>query len=214
MSAAAVCSILLAVPPHKAPREGLDLEAAAVARFQAGEEAAFEDLVSYREAEVYRLCLRMLGNQEDALDAAQEVFLRVYRALPRFRGEASFRTWVTGIAINVCRSSLGSRAARNRRLTVSLDAADPETGSALIRSPADPAPDPERAAQGAELRGALEHALASLGPEHREVILLREMQGMEYDELARVLGCALGTVKSRLARARGALREALEGLWP
>jgi RNA polymerase sigma-70 factor, ECF subfamily len=194
-------------------REPGDTESAAVRRFQAGDEAAFEELVSGREAEVYRLTLRMLGDADDALEATQDTFLRVYRALPHFRGEATFRTWLLGIAINVCRSRRSSRAARDRRRSVSLDATT-EGGEATVRIPAAPGPDPERAAQGAELRGALQRALGELSPEHREIILLREMQGLEYEELASTLGCAVGTVKSRLARARGALRAAMEILWP
>ena len=215
MSSVDTCSILLAVPSTGAlRREPIDPEAAAVARFHAGDETAFEELVSRREAEVYRLALRMLGNPDDAMEATQDAFLRAYRALPRFRGEAAFRTWLFGIAINVCRSQLASRESRNRRRNVPLDATDHEDGEVALSLPAAPGPDPERAAHGAELGVALARALAGLSSEHREILLLREMQGLEYEELASVLSCAVGTVKSRLARARGALRAAMEGLWP
>ena len=134
--------------------------------------------------------------------------------MPRFRGDAAFRTWLFGIAINVCRSRLASRDARDRRRTVPLDATDPGDGDVALVLPAAPGPDPERAAHGAELGVALERALAGLSSEHREILLLRELQGLEYEELAATLGCAVGTVKSRLARARGALRAAMENLWP
>jgi RNA polymerase sigma-70 factor (ECF subfamily) len=216
VSTAGLCSILLAMPSAEALlSRPADSDAAAVSRFQAGDGSAFEDLVARREAEIYRLALRMLGNPDDALEATQDVFLRVYRALPRFRGEAAFRTWITGIALNVCRSRRTSRAARDRKRDVPLESTDREGGGGGGPSlPAAPGPDPERATQGAELRVALERALAGLTPEHREIILLREVQGLDYDELAATLGCAAGTVKSRLARARGALRAAMEGLWP
>ncbi len=214
MSATGMCSILSAVQAAQVLRtELVDADASAVHRFRAGEEAAFEELVSRREAEVHRLALRMLGDPDEAMEATQDAFLRAYRALPRFRGDASFRTWLVGITLNVCRSRVASRATRERRRTVSLDASDPEEERGLPL-PAAPGPDPERAAQSAELAAQLEHALAGLSPEHREVLLLREMEGFEYDAIASALGCAVGTVKSRLARARNALRMAMEAAWP
>jgi len=191
-----------------------DAESGDVARARGGDAQAFEALVRRREAEVHRLCVRMLGDREEALEATQDVFLRVFRGLPRFRGEASFRTWVIGIAINVCRSRLGSRKWRERRAAASLQREDPEGGERdelLVR---DPAPSPEERAYGRQLGVALNSALAQLHPEHREILLLREMEQLEYEELASVIGCAVGTVKSRLARARSALRRALEGIWP
>jgi len=215
VSTAGACSILLFVTSTEVLRsEPMDPEAAAVSRFQAGDETAFEELVSRREAEVYRLARRMLGDADDALEATQDAFLRAYRALPRFRGDAAFRTWLVGIAINVCRSRLVGREARERRRNVPLDATDREHRELALALPAAPGPDPERAAQGAELGAALERALARLSPEHREILLLRELQGLEYEELAAALECAIGTVKSRLARARGALRAAMEAQWP
>ena len=215
MSSTDACAILFAVPKLDAlASDPIDPETSAVVRFRAGEEAAFEELVSRREGDVYRLARRMLGDADDALEATQDVFLRAYRALPRFRGEASFRTWLLGIAVNVCRSRLSGRAARDKRRNVPLEAADREDGELAFGLPAAPGPDPERRAQGAELAAALERALAGLSPEHREILLLREMEGLEYEELASTLECAVGTVKSRLARARGALRAAMEVLWP
>jgi RNA polymerase sigma-70 factor, ECF subfamily len=197
-----------------APAATVDGDAGVLARARAGDEAAFEALVSRHEAEVYQLAWRMLGHREDALDAVQETFLRVFRSLGSFRGEASFRTWVWGIALNVCRNRLASAEHRARSRRDSLAVPDPDGGEERERPLPDPAPGPEAATYGAELRRALEGALGRLSPEHREAIVLRDVQGLEYDEMARVMGCALGTVKSRLARARGALRQALEGVWP
>jgi RNA polymerase sigma-70 factor (ECF subfamily) len=192
----------------------VDPDAADVARFRAGDDDAFEPLVSRREAEVYRLCTRMLRNSDEAMDAAQETFLRALRGLRSFRGEATFRTWLTGIALNVCRNRLVSAATRMRRRSVPLAPSEPWTDRPQVIDPPDPRPDPESAARGAELGAALACALATLAPEFREALLLREMQGLEYDEMAQALGCPVGTVKSRLSRARAALREALEGVWP
>ena len=191
-----------------------DPDRAAVARAATGDESAFEELVRRHERTVYNLAFRQLGSREDALEAAQDAFVRCYRALPRFRGEATFRTWLVGIAINVCRSRLTGADRRQRRLTQDLTQPDGATGERVPLQLADPAPDPESVARGGEIRGALAHALAALSPEHREVLLLREMSGLEYEEVAAALGCALGTVKSRIARARAALREALEEVWP
>ncbi|HSM50882.1 MAG TPA: sigma-70 family RNA polymerase sigma factor [Thermoanaerobaculia bacterium] len=198
--------------PRAAARD--DPDAADVARARAGDEAAFERLVSRHEAALYRLAWRMLGRREEALDAVQEAFLRVFRGLGSYRGEAAFRTWATGIAINVCRNRLAAAETRASRRSRSLDAPAREGGE--LREPAlpDPSPGPEAEARGAELRRALGRALAELTPEHRAVLLLCEMQGLSYEEAAAALGCRLGTVRSRLARARGALRERLEGIWP
>jgi len=191
-----------------------DADAGDVRRAAAGDEAAFEALVLRHQRALYNLSFRLLGDRPEAEDAVQEAFLRAWRALPRFRGDASFRTWLTGIAINVCRNRLCSADARRRRATASLVRRDPETGLESALPLPDPAPDPETRTRAGETRAALGRALAALSAEHREVILLREVNGLEYGELAAVLGCALGTVKSRIARARGALREALEGVWP
>jgi RNA polymerase sigma-70 factor, ECF subfamily len=216
VDSAAICLILLLVAARveTVVPDRTVADAADVARFRAGDELAFEDLVRRSEGEIYRLAFRLLGNREDALDAAQESYLRAFRALRSFRGEAAFRTWLTGIAINVCRSRRGSAAARAARRSLPLDARDPESGTASVPDIVDARPDPEDAAHGAELRLALERALGTLVPEQREILLLREMQGLDYDELAHALGCAAGTVKSRLSRARAALRAALEGVWP
>ena len=191
-----------------------DPDRAAVARAATGDESAFEELVRRHERTVYNLAFRQLGSREDALEAAQDAFVRCYRALPRFRGEATFRTWLVGIAINVCRSRLAGADRRQRRLTQDLTQPDTATGERVPLQLADPAPDPESVARGGEIRVALERGLAALAPQHREVLLLREMSGLEYEEVAVALGCALGTVKSRIARARAALRQALEEVWP
>jgi len=183
-----------------------------LARLRARDEAAFEELVGRHEREIFQLARRLLGDREEALDATQEVFLRVYRGLPRFRADASLRTWIWGIALNVCRSRLASAARRLQQRLAPLETVDAEGEESPLPLP-DPAPGPEQAAYGAELRDALELALASLTPEHREAVVLRDVQGLEYEEMAAVLGCPLGTVKSRLGRARAALRQALEGVW-
>jgi RNA polymerase sigma-70 factor, ECF subfamily len=189
-------------------------DATLVARARAGDELAFEALVGQHESAVYQVAWRMLGNREDALDAVQETFVRVFRGLASFRGEAALRTWVYGIALNVCRNKLASSEMRARTRRESLQIQDPGGGEEVDRPLPDPEPGPEVRAYGSELRRALETALGQLSSEHREIIVLRDIQGLEYEELASALGCALGTVKSRLARARAALRGQLQGVWP
>jgi RNA polymerase sigma factor (sigma-70 family) len=190
-----------------------DPDAGAVARCKAGDEAAFEALVARHEGELYRLCLRLLGNRDDAIEATQETFLRIVRALPRFRGEAAFRTWAWGIALNVCRNRVKTVAARIAARSESFERESSEGEPVALPIP-DAAPNPEARAYGSELRHALQRALVALSVDHREILVLREIEGLDYDALAELLGCAEGTVKSRLARARAALREALAGVWP
>lgn len=208
------CSMLFGRSRSALPVAAQDGNGEVLARARAGDEAAFEALVSQHESAVYQLAWRMLRDREEALDAVQETFLRVFRALGSFRGEATLRTWVYGIALNVCRNRLQSAEVRARARRESLVTSDPDGGEERERPIPDPLPGPEAAAYGGELRRALELALGRLSPEHREIIVLREVQGLEYAEVAAVLGCAQGTVKSRLARARAALRHALEGVWP
>lgn len=190
-----------------------DTDADDVARFQAGDSSAFDSLVRRREREVYQVAWRTLGDPEDAKEAAQETFLRAFRALGRFRGEATFRTWVIGIAINVCRNRAAMAEEKVRRRSRSTEPDDPDDPAEGFPV-ADPAPGPERAALGGELKEALGKALLALPREHREILVLREVQGMEYEELAAALEVPVGTVKSRLCRARQALREHLQGVWP
>ena len=191
-----------------------DVDAADVARAREGDESAFAALVGRHEGEIYRTCLRLLRDPDDALDATQETFLRAYRGLARFRGEAKFRTWLFGIALNACRNRLTSAHSRARRRMGSLQGALDDNGESIELPLPDPAPGPEANAYSSELRRALQGALAAIAAEHREVLVLREIEGLEYAELAGVLGIAEGTVKSRLARARAALRAALEEVWP
>ncbi len=201
-------------PTDKTMPRDWDADAAGVARFQAGDEAAFEALVRSREKEVYRTALRILGDPEDAMEASQETFIRVFRSLKGFRQDASFKTWVTGICINVCRTMVSSSAGRMKRRSTGLIKESRADGDELDPGIPDRAPDPSAMALGSELRQALALALMALSPEHREVIVLRDIQDLDYSQVGQILDCPAGTVKSRLSRAREALRRALEGLWP
>jgi RNA polymerase sigma-70 factor (ECF subfamily) len=170
---------------------------------QKGDDSAFEALVRTYEKKVYHLALRMCGNQEDAYEIAQEAFLSAWKGLTFFRGESSFSTWLYRLASNAAIDFLRREKRQSSPGDFSLD--DEET----YIEPPDPSPTPQQHAEATELRAALAEGLNKLSPEHRQVLLLRELQGLSYEEIADALDLDLGTVKSRIARAREKLRKYL-----
>ena len=162
---------------------------------------AFERLVETYENKIYTLALRMSGSPDDAGDIAQEAFLAAWRGLPAFRGEAGFATWLYRLASNAAIDYL--RRQRKQRGELSLD--DEELGLDAV----DAGPGPQDAAEGEEVRSAVAAGLGALSEGHRQVLVLRELQGLSYEEIAAVLAVDLGTVKSRISRARSALRKIL-----
>lgn len=173
-----------------------------VEKSRAGDLDAFEELVKRYEGKVYTVAYRFVGNHADASDLAQETFVRVYQSLPGFRGESSFATWLYRIAANVCRDDLRKK---QRRQKVSLDEIMEQPGG--YAHPASTDIGPEEAMEQLETRTAVQVCLNSLSEEHRLVLVMREVQGLSYEEIAAVLGCSLGTVKSRINRARQALKQ-------
>lgn len=166
-----------------------------------GDSAAFEQLVRLYENKVYHLALRMCSNPEDAYDVAQEAFLAAWKGLPAFRGESGFSTWLYRLTSNAAIDHL--RRAKKQTGDLSLD--DEE----LNLDAADTAPLPQEAAEQGELQQALAAGLRQLSDDHRSVLVLREMQELSYEEIAERLDLDLGTVKSRISRARNALRKIL-----
>lgn len=178
-----------------------------VSRAKRGDQDAFSKLVEANQNKIYTLALRMTGSPEDGADLAQEAFLRAWRSLPSFQGESSFSTWLYRLASNLCIDFL--RREKRRRAaaaTVSLDGGEEE-------SPPAQAPDhrftPEGELERKELRAAVNRGLTKLSDNHRQVLLLRELDGLSYAEIAGQLDLEEGTVKSRIARARLALRNIL-----
>ncbi|HEY7466786.1 MAG TPA: sigma-70 family RNA polymerase sigma factor [Dehalococcoidia bacterium] len=166
-----------------------------------GDLSAFNELVVEYQALVYNVCYRMLGQAQAAEDAAQEAFVSAWRNIGTLRGEA-FRPWVLRIAANLCRDELRRRVRRpSSSLDVALEAGVPE--------PPDEDPLPEDTALNAELRAGLDAALAALPDDQRTAIVLCDVDGLDYSEIAAVMKTSLGTVKSRIARGRLRLREAL-----
>ena len=173
---------------------------------QRGDVESFNELVRLFEGRVYTLCYRMLGDSESAADAAQDAFLAAFRNLKSFRG-GSFRSWMLRIATNTCYDVL---RVRKRRPSVSLDIdIDDESDSSPLQI-ADTAESPDDFAQRRELAAAIQQGLTALPDEQRIVLILSDIQGLAYEEIAQITNSNLGTVKSRLSRGRARLREVLK----
>lgn len=190
---------------ERSGRDGVivDPDADLVAAWQAGDLGAFETLVRRHEGRIFRMLMRMLGTREEAEDATQETFLSIHRHGHRFRREARFSTFLYRVAANAAlnrRRSLGRARARERELAVRQAAGDD-----LPSTPRDP----EGAATGAEAQRQVQHALMALAPDLRAAVVLYDIEGQSYREIAEVLGVPEGTVKSRIHRGRQALREEL-----
>ena len=177
-------------------------EAALIERCAAGDEVAFAELVSEHQRMVVQLALNLLGDRDEALDLSQEVFLRVFRTIGRFRGQSTLKTWIYRIAVNQTRNRHRFWRRRHRADQVSLEAHVAAHGDFL--SGAESGPD--RVLAQKELAARLKSALDGLPFDQRTVIVLREVDGLSYEEIAYSLGVAVGTVKSRLTRARQSLR--------
>jgi RNA polymerase sigma-70 factor (ECF subfamily) len=180
-------------------------EAALIQRCATGDEMAFAELVADHQRMVVQLAMNLLGDRDEALDLSQEVFLRVFRTIARFRGQSTLRTWIYRIAVNQARNRHRFWRRRHRADQVSLDAHVATHGD--FQSDAEAGPD--RVLAQKELAARLEHALDALPFDQRTAIVLREVDGLSYDEIAYSLGVAIGTVKSRLTRARQTLRNEL-----
>lgn len=188
-----------------------------VTRARGGDREAFDGLVELYAPQVYNLSLRITGSPEEAEDCVQETFVRAFGAMRSFRGEAAFFTWLYRVALNVARDA--ARRRTHRPLLISeLAGPDPQvpvpdvadTGPPSVHGPlADPSARPEEALVAERRRQLLLRAISSLPPHHREVIVLYDLQGLSYEQVARVTNTRVGTVKSRLSRARLALKDRL-----
>src|SRR5262245_9291867 len=180
-------------------------EAALIQRCADGDEAACADLVAEHQRMVVQLAINLLGDRDEALDLSQEVFLRVFRTIHRFRGQSSLRTWIYRIAVNQARNRHRFWRRRHRADQVSLDQHIESHGEFLSGGETTP----DRVLAQKELAEQLKNALDGLPFDQRTAIILREVDGLSYEEIAYSLGVAVGTVKSRLTRARQALRSEL-----
>ncbi|MEW6524564.1 MAG: sigma-70 family RNA polymerase sigma factor [Bacillota bacterium] len=182
-------------------------EEALIASCRTGNTKAFERLVTLYEKKVFNLAFRMTGSLEDARDITQDAFIKVYTSLRDFRGDSAFSTWLFRIVSNMCLDELRRR---RRRTFMSIDEPIQQSDGEIPRQLADPLADPEQAVERRDLKRAVHEAILNLSEDHRLIIVLRDLQGFTYEEIASMLDCSLGTVKSRLNRARMALRKALQ----
>ena len=174
-----------------------------LARARSGELDAFEELVRQYEKRVYAVALRSSGSPEDAADITQEVFLRAWRSIESFRGDSGFSTWLFRITMNLCVDHARHKNAQPQTQPLVVGEEDAE------RPIPDTAPTPEEHLENSELGRELAAALDEVSEEHRRIVLLRDVSGLSYTEIAEVLEISEGTVKSRLSRARIALRTIL-----
>lgn len=175
-----------------------------------GDPGAFDELVRRYKDRVYGVIYRYVGNHEDAMDLAQEVFVRAYRGLHAYRGQAQVCTWLYSIAANLARNKLRDGGRRGRNLGTSLDALEADAPGAAAEATATHRT-PRDAAAGQELNAALEACLAGLPEVYRFAFCLKTFDGMRYEEIAQAAGCPAGTVKSRINEARKRLQVCLQG---
>lgn len=183
-----------------------------IEKLKRGDAAAFDRLVAERSGEIYGLLFRLTENAEEARDLTQETFLRAFQNIERFRGDADLRTWIYRIAINQARNRWRWWRRRRRDTTVSLDSPDGHTGQPLSTTlRAVNTADPEQLTLARERERKLRSALQGLSRSYRETVILRDIEGFSYEEIAETLETSIGTVKSRLSRGREELRRKLEG---
>ncbi len=179
-----------------------------VAQARRGDPAAFERLALLHKDRIYNYVLRMIGNATEAEDLTQEVFLRAFLHIRDFRGAASVSTWLYRIASNICVDALRHRK-RQEAHTFDLDAPVATNDDKVSRQVRDDGPTPDEAVQRKELHRKIQDAIDSLSDKLREVVVLYDILGVPYEEISQIVGCPLGTVKSRLFNARLQLRDIL-----
>ena len=180
-----------------------DSDEALIEQIKNGDLNAFEQLIARYETRVYTIAYRYVGNHSDASDLAQEALIRVYRSIGAFRGDSAFLTWLYRVVTNVCKDELRRRARQN---TISMDEMLERGQAPAVQTAEKP---PEEAVLRKEWQEEVQVILNSLSEEHRTVVVMRDIQGYSYEEIAGFLECSLGTVKSRLNRARNLLKERL-----
>jgi len=183
-------------------------DAQLVRRVQKGEKGAFDLLVLKYQHRIVNLVMRYVRDQDQALDITQEAFLKAYRALPRFRGESAFYTWLYRIAVNTAKNYLAAQ--RRRPMDIELDMQDPEQYElhAKLRE----TDTPEGITLSQELNETVQRAIQALPEDLRTAIILRELDGMTYEEIAQTMECPVGTVRSRIFRARDAIGKKIGNL--
>jgi RNA polymerase sigma-70 factor (ECF subfamily) len=184
-------------------------DAVLVKAFQTGDREAFDRLVIKHKDRVFTVCYWFLGDHAEASDYSQETFIKAFRSLKRFRFESAFSTWLYRIAVNTCKNRLKSSQYRKKKKTMSLNDLQCTTDCALQDAIPDRSPSPMGELENKMTRMKIYEAIDSLPPEQKTVVVLRDIQGLSYEEIVDISGFGMGTVKSRLARARSTLRDIL-----
>jgi RNA polymerase sigma-70 factor (ECF subfamily) len=179
-----------------------------VERVQKGDNGAFDLLVLKYQHKIVNLVMRYVRDPELALDITQEAFIKAYRALPRFRGDSAFYTWMYRIAVNTAKNHLAAQ--RRRPMDIELDMQDPEQYE--LHAKLKETDTPEGVTLSNELMETVERAIAALPEDLRTAIILRELEGMSYEEIAQTMECPVGTVRSRIFRARDAISNKIGSL--
>jgi RNA polymerase sigma-70 factor (ECF subfamily) len=186
-------------------------DAALVRAFQAGDRAAFNRLVLKHKDKLFNLVYWYLNDYQQANDCAQEVFIKVFKNLKRFRFESAFSTWLYKIAVNTCKNMLKSASHRWEKKTVPLENPEGSKGKNPVNEMPDAGPSPANGLERKERLMLIQEAINSLPEEQNRMVVLRDIQGLSYDEISEITGMKPGTIKSRLARGRMELRNRLEG---
>lgn len=181
-----------------------------VKRVQRGDKGAFDLLVLKYQHKIVNLVMRYVRDPELALDITQEAFIKSYRALPRFRGDSAFYTWMYRIAVNTAKNHLAAQ--RRRPMNIELDLQDPDQYD--LHAKLKETDTPEAITLSNETRETVERAIAALPEDLRTAIILRELEGMSYEEIAQTMECPVGTVRSRIFRARDAISKKIGSLTP
>lgn len=179
--------------------------------FIRGDHSAFEKIVLRYQDRVFNICFRLLGDRDEAEDFAQEVFIKVYRSLKGFRFKSSFYTWLYRIVINTCKNRIKSVEYRRTKSRVSIDSDQEHSGNTIVDI-VDQRPMPDNFLEQKEKMARIQEALNSLPPDQKTVVVLCDIEGLSYDEIASITKNRLGTVKSKISRARLGLRNKLEGI--
>jgi RNA polymerase sigma-70 factor (ECF subfamily) len=200
------------VETEATPAEADVSELELVQRAQAGETEAFDQLVGRFRTRIFGMIYNMVHNEQDAWDLAQDSFLKAWKSIARFRGQSSFYTWIYRIVMNVTIDWLRKKQVRGAGAefddSIALKEIDPASRTVPHADAL-----PHQRMEQAEIRGRIDAAIAQLSPEHRAVILMKEIEGMQYHEIAESLGCSIGTVMSRLFYARKKLQDLLRDVY-
>jgi RNA polymerase sigma-70 factor (ECF subfamily) len=183
------------------------LEGSLVARARGGDEKAFGEIVTLHWDRIYGVALQLLRNEEDAEEVTQDTFVRAHRSLADFRGEAALSTWLYRIAMNLARNRYWQWWRRRRLEPVSIDEPVGKDGMSVAEVVAAEEAPPDGEALNRELLERIEAGMGRLGKKHREILVLRNVKGLSYEDIGAILGVSVGTVKSRIARARENLRK-------